>query len=569
VTLHSADGATAEPQNPPRVTVLGLDFAGLVVALLFFAWSLSPSLIPREWYYQGSVSGVTSIIGYGIGVLLAFPARRWIAPRLTWWHRRHTVRVVAQIAVAIVTVTTVAGSLFAAADWQNEVRALMGIEQTTGFAYLRTGLVSVAVFVAVLFLARGVRRLGRGLAEFLASRLRVPVAAAGILAPAILAVAAVVFVDQVLLASSSTAARVVFADDNNSTDPGVSRPQEPERSGSPASASSWEGLGRQGRTFVDGGMRAGELTALNDAPALEPIRVYAGLDADGTTGEQVQLILDELDRTEAWDREILVVAGTTGTGWVNPAAADSIEMIYNGNSAIASIQYSFLPSWISFLVDGSAAQAAGDELISGVHERWSQLPEGQRPKLVVYGESLGSQSAEAAFDDLSELRRDVDGALFVGPPNSNLLWRTIIDDRDAGSPEVLPVHEGGRGVRFATDVHTLGAQQGPWDAPRILYLQHASDPVVWWGPRLLIERPAWLSEPPGQDRSPSMRWYPIVTFWQVAADIMVGTLPPVGHGHNYEDLIPYGWAAVTAPAEWTLADTQRVAEAVARMGDEP
>ncbi|NLV79650.1 MAG: hypothetical protein GXY65_09995, partial [Rhodococcus sp.] len=211
----------------------------------------------------------------------------------------------------------------------------------------------------------------------------------------------------------------------------------------------------------------------------------------------------------------------------------------------------------------------GDELISGVHERWSQLPEGQRPKLVVYGESLGSQSAEAAFDDLSELRRDVDGALFVGPPNSNLLWRTIIDDRDAGSPEVLPVHEDGGGVRFATDVHTLGAQQGPWDAPRILYLQHASDPVVWWGPRLLIERPAWLSEPPGQDRSPSMRWYPIVTFWQVAADIMVGTLPPVGHGHNYEDLIPYGWAAVTAPAEWTLADTQRVAEAVARMGDEP
>ncbi len=103
-------------------------------------------------------------------------------------------------------------------------------------------------------------------------------------------------------------------------------------------------------------MTAEQLTELNRTPALEPIRVYAGLEADGTTDEQVQLILDELDRTKAWEREILVVAGTTGTGWVNPFAADSIEMIYNGNSAIAAIQYSFLPSWISFLVDGSAAK---------------------------------------------------------------------------------------------------------------------------------------------------------------------------------------------------------------------
>lgn len=564
--------STAAPEQGKstrrHLSVFGLDFVGLVVALLFFAWSLSPSLIPREWYYQGFVSGVTSIIGYGIGVLVAFPARRWIAPRLTWWRRRHTVRIVAQIAVAVIALVTLVGSLLVAADWQNDVRALMGIESTTGFAYLRTGLVSVAIFAVVLFIGRGLRWIGRTFAEFLANRLRVPVAAAGVLAPVILAVAAVVFVDEVLLASSSTAARVVFADDNNSTDPGVEQPQVPERSGSSASESSWESLGRQGRTFVAGGMSADELSELNGEPALEPIRVYAGLDADDTTEDQLQLILDELDRTKAWDREILVVAGTTGTGWVNPVASDSIEMIYNGNSAIAAIQYSFLPSWISFLVDGSAAKAAGDALINGVHERWSQLPEDQRPKLIVYGESLGSQSAEAAFDNLPEMRSEIDGALFVGPPNSNKLWRSIVENRDAGSPEVLPVYEDGRAVRFASDVRNLESQQGPWDEPRVLYLQHASDPVVWWGPGLLFERPAWLAEPPGTDRTPSMRWYPIVTFWQVAADIMVGTSPPVGHGHNYEDLIPYGWAAVTSPEGWTSADTQRIAEALVEMNGE-
>jgi len=51
--------------NRRHLSVFGLDFVGLVVALLFFAWSLSPSLIPREWYFQGLISGVTGIVGYG------------------------------------------------------------------------------------------------------------------------------------------------------------------------------------------------------------------------------------------------------------------------------------------------------------------------------------------------------------------------------------------------------------------------------------------------------------------------------------------------------------------------
>ncbi|MGX6512358.1 alpha/beta hydrolase [Rhodococcus sp. SJ-2] len=565
MTTASAHAGSPTVERRPYFSVFGLDFVGLVVAVFFFAWSLSPSLIAREWLYQGLISGITSVTGYGIGVLLAYPARRWIAPHLTWWRRRRTARIIAQIVVAVLALVTVTGSLLVAANWQNDIRALMGVEDTTSFAYLRTGLVSATIFALLLLLGRGLRRIARRFARFLSAQLHIPVPAAHVIAPAVLAASAVVFVDQVILASTSTAARFVFASDNNSTDPGVAQPREPQRSGSSASASSWDSLGRQGRTFADGGLRADELTEVNGTPASEPIRVYAGLSADTSTASQVQLILDELDRTEAWEREILVVSGTTGTGWVNPVAADSIEMIYNGDSAIAAIQYSFLPSWISFLVDGSAAKAAGDALIHGVHERWAQLPEGRRPKLVVYGESLGSQSAEAAFDDLADLRNDIDGALFVGPPNSNSLWRGLVANRDPGSPQVLPTNNDGLEVRFAASPENLESFHGPWHDPRVLYLQHASDPVVWWGPELLIERPDWLAEPPGADRVPSMRWYPIVTFWQVAADIMVGTSPPVGHGHNYEDLIPYGWAAVTAPDGWTDTDTQRVADTITDM----
>lgn len=53
----------------------------------------------------------------------------------------------------------------------------------------------------------------------------------------------------------------------------------------------------------------------------------------------------------------------------------------------------------------------------------------------------------------------------------------------------------------------------------MLFLQHASDPIVWWSPDLMFSRPDWLIEPPGRDRTAAMRWYPFVTFSQVGADI--------------------------------------------------
>lgn len=568
---RSRDGTNLDGERVRRrnATILGLDFVGLVFALFFFAWSLSPSLIPRDWIYQGLVSGITSITGYGVGVLLAYPARRWIAPRFAWWPQRTTARLIAESVVATLAAATVIGTLLVAANWQRDIAELMGISATTQLAYLRTGLVGIAIFTVVLLIGRGLRRVARALARLLSTRLHIPVPAAHVVAPVLLTVAVVVFVDQVLLTGSSGAARLVFSGDNNSTEPGVAQPAEAERSGSHTSAAAWDQLGMRGRSFVDGGPRAAELTEISGTPAREPIRVYAGLQSAPDTAAQVQLILDELDRTGAWDRRILVVSATTGTGWVNPVAADSLEMMYNGDSAIAAIQYSFLPSWISFLVDGSAAAAAGEALIDGVQQRWAQLPEERRPRLVVYGESLGSQSAEAAFNDLDDLRRSVDGALFVGPPNSNALWRDLVKHRDPGTPEVRPTYDGGREVRFAADAQDLQPTAQPWLEPRVLYLQHASDPVVWWGPSLLFTRPDWLSEPPGADRVPSMRWYPIVTFWQVAADVMRGTSPPVGHGHNYEDLIPYGWAAVAPPGGWTEADTKRVAQAVAAMLPDP
>ena len=59
-----------------------------------------------------------------------------------------------------------------------------------------------------------------------------------------------------------------------------------------------------------------------------------------------------------------------------------------------------------------------------------------------------------------------------------------------------------------------------------------------------------------------MRWYPIVTFWQVAADLTNAVSVPGGHGHNYGDFIVDGWAGVAAPDGWSRSDTERIRTAL-------
>ncbi len=45
-------------------------YIGIVFGVLFFALSLTPSLLPRDALFQGLISGILTSIGYGIGTLL-------------------------------------------------------------------------------------------------------------------------------------------------------------------------------------------------------------------------------------------------------------------------------------------------------------------------------------------------------------------------------------------------------------------------------------------------------------------------------------------------------------------
>ena len=525
--------------------------AGLTGALLFYCLSLTPSLLPRVWYLQAVMSGVTMAIGYGAGAFVG-----WLFRSLIPWRPNRTVRLAARWSLAAAAIAAIPLFGFLGAEWQHQIRELVEATQANEANYILVVLVSILIAIAIIGLMRAIRALVRLVARPMGRW--IPRQGATALAALIVVLILGFLATGVLPRAAIGAAESVFGGIDNSTAAGISQPATPLRSGSPASLVPWDTLGRQGRTFVDTGPTEAELSKFSGTAAMEPIRVYVGLKSAPTIAAESALAVRELERTGAFQRKVLVVATTTGTGWLNPAMLDPLEYMYNGDTAVAAIQYSYLPSWISFIADKAPAQEAGRDLFDAVYDTWHQLPAGQRPKLVVFGESLGSFGGEAAFSGAEDIRDRASGVLWVGPTNSNRLWSRFTSERDPGSPEWRPLYQAGRTVRFATVPAQLAPGSAQWQDPRVVYLQNTSDPIVWWSWGLAVHQPDWLrgSHPP--DVSSAMHWYPLVTFWQVAGDLAFSTAVPPEHGHTYGMAQAAGaWADIVPPPGWTA---QRTAE---------
>jgi uncharacterized membrane protein len=547
-------------------SLLRLKFVGIVFGALFFCLSLTPSLLPRDWVFQGLIGGVNGAFGYGLGVLIGRVTYRVVLRNARWWPPPARVLFWLKAAVVVIAPTACVLMLIPAASWQRQVSALMGIRGPTTVGYLRTLIVAVIVGALLVATFRVLLDAVKLLARRLIRRWHLHDEVALFIGTAIVVALLITLINGVLIRGFFAGANAVFQPRDAATPAGLSQPQIAEKSGSPASLAPWDSLGYQGRSFVGSGPHAAELARLNGKPAKEPIRLYAGLHTAPDDRGRLAVLLAELERTGAFTRKLLIIAPTTGTGWIDPVAASSLEMMYNGDTAIVGLQYSYLPSWISFLADRQKSMDSGRMLISTVHERWQQLPPNHRPKLVLYGESLGSMAGQAAFGWLPDLRQmGFDAVLWVGPPQASPLWHALIARRDPHTTEVAPRYDNGRTVRFseAIDPADITRLAGPpWTGTRVLFLQHPSDPVVWWSPDLLFGKPDWLIEPRGPDRSASMRWYPVVTFWQVSADLTNAEGVPGGHGHDYSNAILDGWAAVAPPDGWTAADTERIRAAL-------
>lgn len=528
-------------------------FVGLVFATLLFAASVSPSLLPRPYIVQGFLSGFSLAIGYGIGVAAVWCWHFLELPSpgesLAVWSKRITIVVVAVI---------VGVSVWKSTAWQNSIRSLMEMPEVASNDPYRFLLIAIVVAVVLVTIARILIFSGKQIS--LRLNRYVPRRIAIAISTTIVAALAIFVSNGIIARGLVSAADAFFLKADEITEDGIERPTAALACGGPESLVDWAAIGRRGKDFISTGPTRQDIADFSGRPALDPIRVYVGMTSDDDVDMRADLALAELKRVGGFERKVLVIATPTGTGWLDEAAVDTVEYLHGGDTAIVSIQYSYLPSWITILVDPSRSKRSAAALFDRVYAHWKTLDADARPKVYLFGLSLGSLGCEEAADLLTTFEDPIQGALWSGPPFPSSQWNRIVRSRVPGSPVWLPRYRDDSMVRFTAQENHLETGQR-WGPIRDVYIQHASDPMVWFSPDLAWKQPEWLGANRGPDVSPSLRWYPVVTFLQVAFDLPLATSVPVGYGHNYSaSSYIDGWVAVTEPSDWDDSMTGKLKE---------
>ncbi len=547
--------------------------SGSSLALLFWWQSLTPTFIPRSWEVQAVIGAVCLAIGYGIGTLVG----RWMH-RLLERSARSPDDVIRRRSWMVLAATWLVAILLGATlwmAWQNEQRSFMGMAYV---AWLDGMLMAALSLMAGVLLVVVGRVIASGLAagnRFIQGHVPVVVSVpATVLLTVVLGIA---LVRGVAVRVLTAAANWIYTPVNQRTTEGTLPPDSSSVSGSGASFVAWNTLGRMGRTFVATATTAPELKMFHgaDAKIVDPVRVYVGVDSADSAAVRAELAVRELERAGGFDRKVLVVWVPTGTGWIVPKAAAALEQLHRGDTAIVAVQYSFLPSVLAVFIDAGLANEAGITLFNAIRARWLELPPDGRPKLVLFGKSLGTAGVEAPFvgvdasSSVANMVAGTDGALLAGAKQSNPIHSQLTRERDPGSPVWQPVFGRGRTVRFLNRDPDQPALDTDWSTPRIVYLQHPSDPIVFWSAKAFWWPPEWMDQPRGFDVPDDSRWFPIVSGVQAVGDTVLQFGSPPGFGHDYSTDYVKGWASVLPPEGWTDADTKRLEQFIDRMaGDD-
>jgi Alpha/beta-hydrolase family/Alpha/beta-hydrolase family N-terminus len=337
----------------------------------------------------------------------------------------------------------------------------------------------------------------------------------------------------------------------------------PTVSGDTSSLVAWDTMGREGRRHVVSIVRPEPLvdrplevlgkarpelsiaTVMQEEAKATPIAIFIGLDSAAGPAERVHLALAEMDRTDAWSRSLIMLISPTGTGYVNYVATSCAHYMTRGDIATVTLQYSKRPSPLSL---GKIGQAKEQNrlLWLTILERVRLMPPDKRPRVVVFGESLGAHTSQAPFQGWGTLGPEalgIDRALWIGTPASSA-WKNEITgpDRIDVDKSLVAV------VNDYEQFEALG--EVARRRVRFVLLSHDNDGVTKFNADLLTRRPGWLGpeRPPLQEvagRSPrgipaSMRWRPVTTFFQSLVDMKNAQIPGAyrAWAHDYRPDLP-------------------------------
>ena len=340
---------------------------------------------------------------------------------------------------------------------------------------------------------------------------------------------------------------------NEKVEPAYSDPPDHDySSGGPASISPFGELGLQGRRFATDVVTPDMIESVMGEPALaHPIRAYVGVNSEPVyPSGRSEMMMQELERLGAFERSHLLLVSPTGTGWVDQTMIEAAEFLTRGDIATACIQYARGPSFLEVQkVHLGRAQFRG--LLWGVKMRLAGMPPQQRPKVLVFGESLGAWSSSdvvmhqgiAGFDHYG-----IDRALWFGLPGLAKWSKTGMRQ---GSGDLVP-----EGTVAAFDhfgqYDQLDEEQR--DRLRAVVVDHDNDPIAQMSVRWAVKQPPWLGgEERGRGVADSMDWMPLITFLQVSVDAMNAMRVVPGQfksfGHDYRaDTVDFVHAAYRLPA---------------------
>ncbi len=324
----------------------------------------------------------------------------------------------------------------------------------------------------------------------------------------------------------------------------------PMVSGSPDSGVPFDTLSREGRRFVNMVLTRDEIAEVMFEPAVaDPIRLFVGLDTATEPEDRVDILMDELVRTGAFERKVLCFASPTGSGYINYVMAETLEYMTLGDCAIATMQYSMLPSSMSLSRTGLAIEQNRDVMHAITGYLRGMEPQ-RRPRLVLFGESLGAQTMQDVWRHRSVEAMDRDfvhSSLFLGTPSATQFAKSWRIDPAKVDPNGQVIEVDGY-----EDYAALDDEQRA--RVRHVLISHYDDPIPKFGTNILLRRPWWLGpadqRPPGVPKS--TRWRPGISFVLTGIDlvnameVVPGTFGRRGHDYR-EDIARFVSAAYDLP----------------------
>lgn len=537
----------------------GLSATALVVAVSCFGASLTPSLMPRDPLIQAALAAVAASLGYEIAMLVRALWRYMEIPDIkgrflwVWW------------ATSLLMSTGIlVYSLSKAASWQNATRAAVDLPPLDTAAPFFIFAVGGLVFLG---LWAGFRLAGM-LRRFVARQLDrvVPQKIGVVLSIGLVGWVFWALIDGALVRSTFRAADASFEAADVLIEPNIAQPQDPAKTGSPASLVRWDEMGRWGRHFVASAPSVEDISEFQDGTVMEPVRVYVGRRSADTAEARAALALEELIRVGGFERSVLVVMVPVGTGWMDPGAHDTLDFMLAGDVATVSVQYSYLTSMLALVAHPDYGVAQSRALFDKIYDYWTKLPKDSRPQFYVHGLSQGAFNSQATLPLFDMLGDPIQGAMWAGSPFFSRYWTEVRDQRNEGSPAWRPAFGNGSLVRVMDQYGGLDGNYREWGPIRAVFLNYGSDPIVNFTFDSAVRPPAWLNQPRAPDVSERLSWFPVVTMLQLALDSMFALdVPRFGHYYVAPDYID-AWAAVVEPEGWSKDRADQLKEIFSRRG---